>query len=84
MATLLKVETGDGHRRLCSAKCYTAHGERCTCICGGMNHGVGAQQAAQNTQALPQEWVAQIRNKVNRSEALRLQAQADQLTLQLY
>ena len=49
-----------------------------------MNHGVGPQQAAQNTQALPQEWVAQVRNKVNRSEALRLQAQADQLTLQLY
>ena len=84
MATLLKVETREGHRRLCSSKCYGAHGDKCTCICGGMNHGVGPQQAAQNTQALPQEWVAQVKTKVNRSEALRLQAQADQLTLQLY
>ncbi len=84
MVTLLKVETGEGHRRLCSSKCYNAYGDKCTCICCGMNHGVGALRASQNTQALPQEWVAQVRNKVNRSEARRLQAQADQLTLPLY
>lgn len=84
MATLLKVETANGCRRLCSSKCYNAHGDKCTCICNGMNHGAGASLAAQNTQALAQEWIDQIRNQVNRHEALKLQAQADQLTLQLY
>ncbi|HOT98908.1 MAG TPA: hypothetical protein PKZ83_17430 [bacterium] len=79
MATLIKSESSDGHRRLCSAKCYNAHGTDCTCICNGMNHGVGPQQAAQNTQNLTEELVEIVRDHVSRREAQRLKAQADQL-----
>ncbi len=81
MATLIKLETSDGHQRLCSAKCYNAKGHKCTCICNGMNHGVGPEQAAQNTQIMNQKWVDQVRSLVSRREARRLQVQADQLAL---
>ncbi len=33
----------------CDAKCYNAREPDCDCICGGMNHGVGLQQAQENT-----------------------------------
>lgn len=32
----------------CSSLCYDDDGFRCDCICGGVNHGVGRKQAAQN------------------------------------
>jgi len=25
----------------CDARCHTAKGSKCTCICGGLNHGKG-------------------------------------------
>ena len=33
----------------CDASCYDGTGTRCKCICGGINHGVGLQQAAAQT-----------------------------------
>ena len=84
MATLIKMDSLDGHRCLCSARCYNAKGSNCTCICGGMNHGAGPERAAQNTQLLSQEWVTEVKSHIDRREAHRLQAQADQLALQLY
>lgn len=84
MAILIKAESNDGHQRLCSAKCYNAHGPDCTCICNGMNHGAGPELAAQNTQHLSQAWVNQVKNRITHHEAQRLQACADQLALQLY
>ncbi len=84
MATLIKAKSSDGHQRFCSAKCYNAKGPNCTCICGGMNHGVGPEQAAQNTQEMSQEWVNQVKNLVTRQEAQRLQACANQLSMHLY
>jgi hypothetical protein len=33
----------------CDRNCYDATNPRCTCICAGINHGVGIQRAAANT-----------------------------------
>lgn len=42
---------------VCSAGCYNAEGFNCTCICGGVNHGVGRKQAAQNVvDGLKPDW----------------------------
>lgn len=48
MSALIVVETPGG-RRSCDAKCYLAVGGECDCVCGGMNHGVGCEQAIANT-----------------------------------
>lgn len=50
MSTLIIVRTPDGSPRgRCDAKCYNAKGPKCTCICGGVNHGAGKNQAIDNT-----------------------------------
>jgi len=33
----------------CDARCYDATSPDCDCVCGGRNHGIGLQRAAQNT-----------------------------------
>lgn len=33
----------------CDAKCYNAKSPKCTCVCGGMNHGTGYNQAIDKT-----------------------------------
>lgn len=49
MSTLIEVRKSDGRIvGRCDAKCYQATEPKCTCICGGMNHGVGYKQAIQN------------------------------------
>lgn len=35
--------------RRCDARCYTAHGPDCQCICGSKNHGKGLQDALEIT-----------------------------------
>ncbi|MBA7496736.1 hypothetical protein ES702_07345 [subsurface metagenome] len=35
--------------RSCDAKCYNATGDKCTCVCGGMNHGQGVTTAIKKT-----------------------------------
>ena len=49
MTTVLEHRTwrGDLIGR-CTARCHTAKGKRCYCICGGVNHGVGLRQAIDN------------------------------------
>jgi len=42
------ISNGEG--RACDSKCHNAKGSTCHCICGGMNHGAGTNQALQNTQ----------------------------------
>jgi len=49
MTTLISAHNGDGCIGRCDARCYNAKGERCRCICGGRNHGVGREKAANNT-----------------------------------
>ncbi len=48
MTTLIAVYNSEGLVGRCDAKCYLAHDEICTCICGGMNHGAGKVQAQNN------------------------------------
>ena len=33
----------------CDAKCYHGKNIRCLCCCGGLNHGVGLNQAIKNS-----------------------------------
>jgi len=50
MTTLIEFITKDGRPpRRCDAKCYNAKGPKCTCVCGGRNHGVGINNAIHNT-----------------------------------
>lgn len=46
---LIKVITKNGEIRTCCAKCYDAWSPHCTCVCGGLNHGVGFDEAKKNT-----------------------------------
>jgi len=42
METVLEARDADGELiGRCDARCHTAKGAKCTCICGGLNHGVG-------------------------------------------
>jgi len=51
MTTLLIHTRPDGtHRRICGANCHNATKPHCVCICQGVNHGVGINQAIDNTQ----------------------------------
>lgn len=54
MTTILECNTEDGVRR-CDARCHDAKGEDCSCICEGVNHGVGLEQARTNLRELPSE-----------------------------
>ncbi len=47
MATIILVTDSKGYWR-CDAHCYDAKHPKCTCICGGKNHGVGFTQAVIN------------------------------------
>lgn len=52
MPNLLTILHPTTANRSCNAKCYNATGKRCTCICGGRNHGVGLKQAIKNSAQL--------------------------------
>lgn len=50
MTTVLISRPRDGKtKRRCDARCYDAKGKKCTCICGGKNHGVGFEKALENS-----------------------------------
>ena len=54
MPTLM-TERRNGRVRRCDAKCYdsrNASSDKCSCVCGGANHGVRLFTAAKNTLAL--------------------------------
>ena len=44
--------------RRCNAKCYNARGPDCNCLCNGVNHGVGEQQARENSRKIGLIWKA--------------------------
>jgi len=56
MSTVFMWTTSSGRRGRCDACCYGARGGRCDCICGGANHGVGHNQAVENTVLLAESW----------------------------
>lgn len=45
MTTLITSQTAAGKKYRCNAKCYDAKGSRCSCCCGGRNHGKGLKAA---------------------------------------
>ena len=49
MAILIIASTPDGRTRHCKSNCHNARLYICVCVCRGMNHGIGARQAAINT-----------------------------------
>ncbi|MBA7612242.1 hypothetical protein ES703_19478 [subsurface metagenome] len=50
MTTLIIFREKDGRIvSRCDARCYNAKGHRCICVCGGYNHGVGIDEAIENT-----------------------------------
>lgn len=47
--TLIEVRSIDGTLiGRCDARCYNAQHPKCTCVCGGKNHGRSVHQAAGN------------------------------------
>lgn len=53
MTTLISGEVA-GKKRYCNSKCYNAKKPKCHCICNGMNHSKGEQQATDNTERAAQ------------------------------
>jgi len=52
MTTLISVHNSDGLVGRCDARCHDATSEDCDCVCGGRNHGVGEDQAIENTREM--------------------------------
>ena len=49
MTTVVEARKADGSLLgRCDAKCHTAKGPKCKCVCKGRNHGVGFDQAFRN------------------------------------
>lgn len=63
MTTLIAVYNSEGCVGRCDGRCYDAKHEKCTCICGGKNHGKGKAQAVANTQELAESWVERAAEK---------------------
>lgn len=61
MATLIEIRTAAGVIGRCDAKCYDGAHDKCDCICGGANHGVGVNRAIQQTAAHAKQWVEEYR-----------------------
>ena len=55
--TLIAVYDSDSCADRCGIECYDAAGPGCACICGGMNHGAGRQQAISNTLKYAYQWL---------------------------
>jgi len=49
MTTMIALYNADGCVGRCDARCYNAKSKTCSCICGGVNHAVGRQQALDQT-----------------------------------
>lgn len=52
MTTLISIYNSSGLKGRCDARCYAAQGTECNCICGGINHKAGLEQAQANTAGL--------------------------------
>lgn len=57
MAVLIEIRNSQGVVGRCDAKCYDAEHGECSCICGGVNHGVGFDQAVRNTREMAEDWI---------------------------
>lgn len=59
MPTLLAVYNSEGCVGRCDSRCYLAHKEKCVCICGGANHGVGLRRALDNADRIARAFIEQ-------------------------
>ena len=51
MATVFEAWRVDGSLiGRCDAKCHDAKGDKCKCVCAGLNHGVGLINTTVNTE----------------------------------
>ena len=75
MTTLIAAYNSEGCIGRCDAKCHNAKGPRCTCICGGANHGVGFRQAQANmweiTPEHVKEWIEAVDPEGNGHRGVR-------------
>lgn len=46
---ILTYTSERGKERSCDARCYNSFAAKCTCVCGGVNHGKGFKLARQLT-----------------------------------
>ncbi|GAA3957003.1 hypothetical protein GCM10023085_44450 [Actinomadura viridis] len=61
MVSLLIVRSAGSVVSQCDAVCYNARHTECVCAaCGGVNHGVGLEQAITNTRRLHVEWLERV------------------------
>jgi hypothetical protein len=61
MTTLISYQSSGGDQGRCDAKCYNAWGPECHCICQGGNHGLGRQEAIDNTREFARSWLEHAR-----------------------
>ena len=48
----IRFKMNNGKTRICTSVCHNSFGQRCRCVCGGLNHGVGIEAAFDNIPAL--------------------------------
>jgi len=60
LTTLISAGNSEGTYGRCDAKCYNATHAHCHCICGGMNHGKGEQNARELTSNMGEEMLRAI------------------------
>lgn len=58
-----------GITRVCNEQCYNAKNKDCHCICGGLNHGVGEEQARKNGRV----WFTEVAERDPSLEVVRHQ-----------
>jgi hypothetical protein len=81
VASLVVVRRGGDVVAVCDALCYDARHTTCVCsACGGVNHGVGYDQAVANTRRLHTEWLERARTE-HPDVAFELGADVTQLPL---
>lgn len=61
MATLVAIYVHGRIKARCDARCYEGISpqEKCKCLCGGDNHGVGVERAVANTLRNAARWKRQ-------------------------
>lgn len=74
---VLRVSRPGCHPQQCDAGCHEGRAVRCRCPCRGINHGVGFNQAVENTGECI-EWLRELlheRRCGERTEMVRMNAQ---------
>jgi len=83
MGSLIYQHNGQHCTGKCDSNCYNATGPICDCICGGKNHGVGLEQAKENTRLYAEEMIEQY-SKANGIDKRDLHVNPDIFQLSLF